>query len=87
MCQQAPVIPALWGWLFLSCDMGLNMLTNKIIETTVLEIARKDGIELNDQEKLVLRTQVALRTSAKRQYKAAMASESFVWKRPLIPRR
>lgn len=67
--------------------MGLNMLTNNTIEAVILEIARKEGIELNGQDKLVLRTKIAQKVAAKKRYRDRINADVFEWKRPIVPRR
>lgn len=67
--------------------MGLNMLTNNTIEAVILEIARKEGIELNGQDKLVLRTKIAQKVAAKKRYQDRINADVFEWKRPEIPYR
>lgn len=63
------------------------MLTNNTIEAVILEIARKEGIELNGQDKLVLRTKIAQKVSAKKRYHDRINADVFEWKRPEIPYR
>lgn len=53
----------------------------------ILEIARKEGIELNGQDKLVLRTKIAQKVAAKKRYRDRINADVFEWKRPAIPYR
>lgn len=59
----------------------------KSLEAAALDIARKEGIDLNGQERLVIRTHLAQSASARRRYRERMDAETYEWKRPAVPRR
>ncbi|WP_234262344.1 hypothetical protein [Klebsiella aerogenes] len=59
----------------------------KSLEATALGIARKEGVELNGQERLVIRTHLAQSVSARRRYREQMEAKPYEWKKPAVPRR
>ncbi|HGY5111003.1 hypothetical protein EB837_06905 [Kluyvera ascorbata] len=63
------------------------MLMNNTIEATLLEIARKEGIELNAQERLLIRTRVATSLAARDRHRQRMSAPAFQWKKPDSPPR
>lgn len=63
------------------------MSNMKSLEAAALDIARKEGIELNGQDKLVIRTHLAQSASARRRYRERMDAGPYEWKRPAAPRR
>jgi hypothetical protein len=64
-----------------------HMTKSKTIEAAMLELARREGIEMNGQDKLVMRTQIAQNAAAKKRYRDRMTTGPFEWKRPATPRR
>ena len=62
------------------------MLKNATIEAVILEVARKEGIEMNGQDRLLLRTRVATSVAAKDRHRQRMAAPAFQWKKPTSPR-
>ncbi|HHA1934670.1 TPA: hypothetical protein ACOEP6_003133 [Enterobacter ludwigii] len=63
------------------------MTKSKTIEAAMLQIARKEGIELNGQDKLVMRTQIAQNAAARKRHNDRMTAGPYEWKRPATPRR
>ncbi|HCI4278528.1 TPA: hypothetical protein NO555_001808 [Klebsiella variicola subsp. variicola] len=48
-----------------------------------LEMARKEGIEMNGQDRLLTRTCIAASVAAKDRYRQRMIGPDFQWKSPL----
>lgn len=64
------------------------MLKNATIEAVILEMARKEGIEMNGQDRLLIRrTRVAASVAAKDRHRQRMTAPAFQWKKPTSPRR
>lgn len=63
------------------------MLKNATIEAVILEMARKEGIEMNGQDRLLIRTRVATSLAAKDRHRQRMTTPAFKWKKPTSPRR
>lgn len=63
------------------------MLKNATIEAVILEMARKEGIEMNGQDRLLIRTRVAASVAAKDRHRQRMTAPTFQWKKPTSPRR
>ncbi|WP_135683057.1 hypothetical protein [Klebsiella quasipneumoniae] len=62
------------------------MLKNATIEAVILEMARKEGIEMNEQARLLLRTRVATSVAAKDRHRQLMSAPEYHWRKP-TPRR
>lgn len=62
------------------------MLKSATIEAVILEMARKEGIEMNGQDRLLIRTRVAASVAAKDRYCQRMTAPEYHWRKP-IPRR
>ena len=63
------------------------MLKNATIEAVIPEMARKEGIEMNGQDSLLIRTRVAASVAAKDRHRLRMSASDYQWKRPTLPRR
>ncbi|EOF4704552.1 TPA: hypothetical protein ACNV3W_003625 [Raoultella ornithinolytica] len=63
------------------------MLKNATIEAVILEMARKEGIEMNGQDRVLVRTRVAASLAAKDRHRQRMTAPTFQWKKPTSPRR
>lgn len=63
------------------------MLKNYTIEAVMLEMANQEGIVMNGQDRLLLRTRVAMSLAAKERHRQRMTSPAFNWKKPASPRR
>lgn len=62
------------------------MLKNATIEAVILEMARKEGIEMNGQDRLLIRTRVAASVAAKDRHRQRMTAPEYRWRKP-APRR
>nr|WP_196015423.1 hypothetical protein [Klebsiella variicola] len=62
------------------------MLKNATIEAVILEMARKEGIEMNGQDRLLIRTRVAASVAAKDRHRQRMTAPEYRWCKP-APRR
>ncbi|ELJ6237035.1 TPA: hypothetical protein ACPZWJ_001938 [Enterobacter hormaechei subsp. steigerwaltii] len=61
---------------------------NKILLIAALvEIASREGHELNGQDKLVIRTKTAMVLAAKQRHRQRMKSPPYQWRKPENPRR
>jgi hypothetical protein len=58
------------------------MLNREKVEATILALASKEGIVLNGQDKLVMRTSLSNVLAAKEQHRQRMRAEMFEWKKP-----
>lgn len=58
------------------------MLKNATIEAVILEMARKEGIKMNGQDHLLIRTRVATSLAAKARHRQRMTAPAFQWKKP-----
>ena len=63
------------------------MLKNATIEAVILGMALKEGIEMNGQDRLLIRTRVAASIAAKDRHRQRMATPAYQWKKPASPRR
>ncbi|HCB0642884.1 TPA: hypothetical protein MYL57_002870 [Klebsiella variicola subsp. variicola] len=58
------------------------MLKNATIEAVILEMARKEGIEMNGQDRLLIRTRVAASVAAKDRHRQRMTAPEYRWRKP-----
>lgn len=62
------------------------MLSRDVIEKTIISAAQRQGLDLNDNDLLDIRTGVAASLAAKERHKQRMNSPAYQWARP-TPRR
>lgn len=62
------------------------MLNREKVEATIIALASKEGIVLNGQDKLVMRTSLSNVLAAKERHRQRMSTGEFQWKKP-EPRR
>ncbi|MFS7249098.1 hypothetical protein AB6869_21000 [Rahnella rivi] len=65
------------------------MLNREKVEATIIALASKEGIVLNGQDKLVMRTSLSTVLAAKERHRQRMNTNSgaFLWQKPQPPRR
>ncbi|MFS7197396.1 hypothetical protein AB6866_15170 [Rahnella inusitata] len=65
------------------------MLNRKKIEAALMALASKEGLVLNGQDKLVMRTSLSTVLAAKERHRQRMNTNSgaFLWQKPQPPRR
>ncbi|WP_244879865.1 hypothetical protein [Rahnella inusitata] len=63
------------------------MLNREKVEATILALASKEGIVLNGQDKLVMRTSLSNVLAAKERHRQRMGTSEFQWKKPAPPKR
>ena len=63
------------------------MLNREKVEATILALASKEGIVLNGQDKLVMRTSLSNVLAAKERHRQRMGTSEFQWKKPATPKR
>lgn len=63
------------------------MLNREKVEATIIALASKEGIVLNGQDKLVMRTSLSTVLAAKEYHRQRMNTGELQWKKPKPPRR
>lgn len=63
------------------------MLNREKVEATIIALASKEGIVLNGQDKLVMRTSLSNVLAAKERHRQRMGTSEFQWKKPAPPKR
>lgn len=63
------------------------MLKRDAIEAALIAVASKEGLALNGQDKLVMRTSLSTILAAKERHRQRMSTGEFQWKKPEPPRR
>lgn len=63
------------------------MLNQAKIEIVLEEMARQKGHELNEQERLIIRTRLSCALSAKERHRKRMSAPEYKWKKITPPRR
>ena len=62
------------------------MLKHELIENTLIAVAQRQGVDLDNKDLLDIRTKVAATLAAKERYRQRMTSQAYQWKKP-APRR
>lgn len=62
------------------------MLNRKKIEAALIAVASKEGLVLNGQDKLVMRTSLSTVLAAREPHRQRMSTGEFQWKNPKPPR-
>ncbi|CFQ73632.1 Uncharacterised protein [Yersinia similis] len=62
------------------------MLSHNIIEMTLINAARRQGVDLNNKDLLDIRTKVAATLAAKERHRQRMSAPAYQWTKP-APRR
>lgn len=63
-----------------------GMLKRETIEAAIKEMAKLNGHELNDQERLIIRTRVSATLAAKERHRQRMNSLPYQWRKKRSPR-
>lgn len=63
------------------------MLNREKVEATIIALASKEGIVLNGQDKLVMRTSLSTILAAKERHRQRMGTSEFQLKKPAPPKR
>ncbi|KHS80393.1 hypothetical protein RC90_12090 [Pectobacterium brasiliense] len=58
------------------------MLKHTTIEAVIEELSRQQGHELNDQERLIIRTRVSATLAAKERHRQRMNTGYYQWEKP-----
>ncbi|SUP86389.1 hypothetical protein ACILPN_02080 [Yersinia wautersii] len=62
------------------------MLKHELIENTLIAVAQRQGMELDNKDLLDIRTKVAATLAAKERYRQRMSAPAYQWTKP-APRR
>lgn len=62
------------------------MLKLEELEEAIKEMARQQGHELNGQDRLIIRTRVAMALATKERHRQRMSSGLYSWKKRQPPR-
>ncbi|AXF77164.1 hypothetical protein LU604_03515 [Erwinia tracheiphila] len=62
------------------------MLSRKGVEQTIISLKQQQGITLDDQDLLNIRTSVALMLDAKKRHRQRMNAPAYQWKKPALRR-
>ncbi|MGM7854409.1 hypothetical protein ACS78R_20155 [Yersinia enterocolitica] len=62
------------------------MLSHNTIEMTLINAAKRQGVELDSKDLLDIRTKVAATLAAKERHRYRMITPAYQWKKP-APRR
>lgn len=63
------------------------MLKSKQIESTIIAVAKRQGVGLNGKDLLDIRTNIAATLAAKERHQQRMSTGEFQWRKPSPPQR
>ncbi|CRY83530.1 TPA: hypothetical protein U5D93_003706 [Yersinia enterocolitica] len=58
------------------------MLSHNAIEMTLINAAKRQGVDLDNKDLLDIRTKVASTLAAKECYRQRMSAQTYQWKKP-----